>query len=342
MSVSSFLRILRWLLVPSAAFSIGAPEGFAQESGRLQGRVFIEGTRDPVEGAVVRLDPPMYQADGFSLETMAKTVETVTDSGGRFAFTFLRSGLWEATVSAEGYFDTLGRIEVTQILSKRCSPTQQRYCKLPIDFYMPPVKSDSELKAETALVDVPDFQLDQAKIDLTAADNAYNAGDFRTALAGYNQLISAWPHWYLLHQEIGDAHRGLSEFEEALASYERFLIAEPDNEGVKRKIPRTKLLMGDLDAAGELVAAGGDASREDHYNLGEVEFEKGNIDVAAGWYEKAVAADPTWEWPVFKLGMVALNQGDIEGAKARFQKVIDLAPDSEAGAQAKATLTALP
>ena len=342
MSVSSFLRILRWFLVPAAAFVICPPEAFAQEQGRLQGRVFIEGTRDPVEGAVVRLDPPMYQANGFDLETMAKTVETVTDSGGRFAFTFLRSGLWETTISAEGYFDTLGRIEVTQILSKRCSLTQQRYCRQPIDFYMPPVKSGSELKAETALVDVPDFQLDQAKIDLTAADNAYNAGDFRTALAGYNKLISAWPHWYLLHQEIGDAHRGLAEFEEALASYERFLIAEPDNEGVKRKIPRTKLLMGDLDAAGELAAAGGAASREDHYNLGEVEFEKGNIDVAADWYEKAVAADPAWEWPVFKLGMVALNQGDIEGAKARFQKVIDLAPDSEAGAQAMATLTALP
>ena len=82
MSVSSFLRILRWFLVPAAAFVICPPEAFAQEQGRLQGRVFIEGTRDPVEGAVVRLDPPMYQANGFDLETMAKTVETVTDSGG--------------------------------------------------------------------------------------------------------------------------------------------------------------------------------------------------------------------------------------------------------------------
>ena len=75
---------------------------------------------------------------------------------------------------------------------------------------------------------------------------------------------------------------------------------------------------------------------------GEVAFQKGNVDDAAGWYKKSAAADPSWESPVFKLGMVALNRGDIEGAKVLFQKVIDLAPDSEEGAQAKATLAALP
>ena len=337
-----FLRLLKLFVVPVAVFVACTSEAFAQDSGRLQGRVFIEGTRDPVAGALVHLEPPEYQPDGVTKETLATPVETLTDDDGRFFFIYLRSGLWHANITAEGYFNAVGRLEVTQTRTMKCSPTQERLCKAPIEFDLPPVKSGAELKVEAAFadLDIPDYELEQAKLDLTAADDAYNAEDFRTAIDGYNKLISDWPEWYLLHQEIGDSHRQLGEFEEALASYERFLLAEPDNAVVQRKIPRTKLLMGDFEAAGDL--AEGAASREDFYNLGEVEFQKGETAVAADWYDKAVAADPTWEQPVYKLGMVALNEGDVEGAKARFQQVIDMAPDSESGAQAKAMLAALP
>ena len=103
--------------------------------------------------------------------------------------------------------------------------------------------------------------------------------------------------------------------------------------------------MGDFEAAGaELAAAasGLDASKEDLYNLGELEFAKGAVDTAAEWYEKAAMVDPNWEKPVFKLALVALNKGDMDTAKAHFQKVVELAPNSEEGAQASATLAALP
>lgn len=339
-----FLRLLRVFLVFVAVLSICAPEAFAQDSGRLQGRVFVEGTRDPVAGAAVHMEPPEFQPDGVTRETLATPVDTTTDDNGNFIFIYLRSGLWQLNVSAEGYFDTVAKLEVTQTRTMQCTPTQERFCKQPLLFWMSPVKSGADLKVEAALVNiaVPDVELEQAKADLTAADAAYNAEDFRTAIDGYNKLLVQYPEMYVLLHDIGDAHRAAGQFEEAIVSYERFLLAEPDNEAVQRKIPRTRLLMGELDAAADLIAAGGDASREDLYNLGEVEFQKGNTDVAAEWYEKAVAADPTWEQPVYKLGMMALNQGDIEGAKARFQQVIDMAPDSESGTQAQAMLAALP
>ena len=340
MSVSCLLRCV---LPAAAVFSLGAPEGFAQEEGRMQGRVFLEGTREPVAGAVVRADPPMFRPDG-TREDMAKPVETVTDDTGRFALTWIRSGIWDTTVAAEGFFDSVLRIEVTQGRSHACSRTEQQNCKGPIEFHMARVKSEAALEVEQVLgqVEVPNFELEQATADLTAADAAYNSRDYRTAIAGYDKLLATWPQMTALHQDIGDAHRQLVEFEEAIAAYDRFRAAEPDNAAIERKIARTRLLMGDLDAAEDLAAMGGAASREDLYNLGEVEFHKGNIAAAAGWYEKAVAADPSWQRPVFKLGLVALNRGEIEGAKTQFQKVIDLAPDSEEGAQAKAMLAALP
>ena len=103
--------------------------------------------------------------------------------------------------------------------------------------------------------------------------------------------------------------------------------------------------MGDFEAASaELAAAasGLSASREDLYNLGELEFANGAIDAAAGWYEKATAVDPAWGKPLFKLALVALNKGDTETAKQYFQQVVDVDPSSEEGAQAQATLAALP
>ncbi len=186
---------------------------------------------------------------------------------------------------------------------------------------MAPLKSGAELKVEQALatVEIPDDVLEQAKVDLLAADAAYNSKDYRTAIGGYNKVMATYPQITSLHQDIGDAHRALAEFANAIAAYERFMAAEPEDEAIERKIARTKLLAGDLGAAQDLAAAGGEASREDLYNLGEVAFNKGDIDDDAGWYEKAVAADPSWAPPIYKLGFVALNKGDLERAKSLFQ-----------------------
>ena len=327
----------------AAILLLGPPEGLAQEEGRIQGRVFIEGTRDPVAGAFVRADPPLFGLDGDRLQ-QAEPMETVTDGNGRFALAWMRSGIWNTMVSAEGYEDAWLRIEVRQRGSNACTPTKMQQCLQPIEFYMVRLKVDAveEVAEALAEVDVGSPEVDRAVADLTAADAAYNRQDYRTAIDGYSRLLATWPQMTTLHQDIGDAHRALAEFEEAIAAYERYRAAEPDDEAIERKIARAQLLMGDLAAARDLAAAGGDASPEDLYNLGEVAFSEGDVAAAAGWYEKSATADPEWPPPVFKLGMVALNRGDIEGAKALFRQVVDIAPDSEEAAQAQGILSALP
>ena len=110
---------------------------------------------------------------------------------------------------------------------------------------------------------------------------------------------------------------------------------------VDTAVARLRANMGDPSAVEDLISSG-NAAREDFYNLGETAFAQGNNDDAVGWYERAAAADPAWVLPVFKLGLVALNQGDIEGAKAHFARAVELAPDSPEGAQAQAVLSQLP
>lgn len=330
-------------LCAAAVLSLGPLPGFAQDVGRIQGRVFIEGTREPVAGAHVRADPPLFGPDGDRLQS-AEALETITDADGRFALTWMRSGIWNTMVSAEGYEDALLRIEVTQGGSNACTPTKMQRCIQPIEFYLVRLKVDAAEKVDAVLagLDVEDQELARAVAELSAADDAYNRQDYRTAIDGYTLLLARWPQMTTLHQDVGDAHRALAQFDEAIAAYERYRAAEPDDDAVERKIARVELLAGNLDAAGDLAAAGGAASREDLYNLGEVAFSRGDVDAAAGWYEKSAAADPAWPSPVFKLGMVALNRGDVEGARALFQKVVELAPDSEEGTQARGILAALP
>ena len=75
--------------------------------------------------------------------------------------------------------------------------------------------------------------------------------------------------------------------------------------------------------------------------MGELAFARGDTEEAAGWYEKAHMKDLTWGKPLFKLGLVALNTGDIETAVGFFEQVVDAEPDSEDATQARAVLQQL-
>ena len=180
---------------------------------------------------------------------------------------------------------------------------------------------------------------------LSAADALYKAEDWEGAIAGYEALLEKLPMLTNLHLQIGNALRAMGNYDEAIAAYERLKAADPSNTEANTEIARTKMAMGDFEAASEELAAVAsrlDASREDLYNLGELEFAKGAVDEAAAWYEKAAMVDPNWGKPLFKLALVALNRGDTATAKELLQKVIDVDPDSEESAQAAATIAALP
>ena len=90
-----------------------------------------------------------------------------------------------------------------------------------------------------------------------------------------------------------------------------------------------------------LADAADGASREEFWNAAETAFAGGDVDVAAGLYEKAHQADPAWGKPLFKLALVALNKGDIETAVTYFEQVLEVDPDSEEGAQAKTLIPQL-
>ena len=97
-------------------------------------------------------------------------------------------------------------------------------------------------------------------------------------------------------------------------------------------------------AAAPAVADAGDVgnSREELFNQGEAEFAAGNSAAAAEWFERAHERDRRWVLPLYRLGLVALNLGDIEGAKDWLQQAVDADGNSAEGQQAAAILASLP
>lgn len=313
----SFSHVYRGPLVVALLLTVAVSSAAAQaRSGRMTGRV-VDDAGEALSNAAI-----LAETNG------RPPIEGATDDGGRFSLIGFTSGQWRVTVTLEGYEVPPQVVQVSQSGAASANFTMARI-----------LSGFERLLGEEALDGLDATALEA---DLQAADDAFDAQDFDTAIAGYSELLSALPTLTYLHLSIGSAHRAKGDYEMALASFEQ-LSGDPDRgEQAKVEIARTRLAMGDLDAAAGIAGAGADASREDLYNLGEVDFARGDVDAAAGWYEKATMVDPNWEKPWFKLALVALNKGDMETAKENFQKVVAIAPDSEDGVQAQATLSALP
>jgi tetratricopeptide (TPR) repeat protein len=310
-------------LVIMLAAGVLASTALAQGAGgRLRGTV-MDDKGNPFEGATLILVNPAASPP---------RLEQMTDDRGRFTMLGIASGNWALTVEAEGYHPH----STTVTLRQGENP--------PFRVALARIKHPLELALGEAALEGLDPEALEA--EFTAAEEAMNNQQWEQAITRYRSVLSKLPMMTNLNIQIGGALRQLGQYEEAIAAFEAAAAGDPQLEpDVETEIARTRMAMGDFDAAGSALASAADsagATREDLYNLGELEFANGNMDAAADWYQKAAAIDPTWGKPLFKLGLVALNQGDIEAAKGLFSQVVETDPNSEEGAQARATLDALP
>ena len=300
-----------------------APLALAQ-GGMLAGRVTDAETGEPMAGVTVLFDNHVPSARVTPSEARTE----LTDDSGNYTLLGLASGSWNMTMSFEGYQDNPGQVTIRN----------GRNTPINIELDRVPHPLEVALGAEA----LAGLDAEALGAQLDAADAAYDNQQWEEALAGFNALLETLPTMVQLQLSIGATLQQLGRYEEAITSYQAAAAADPSVQAnVESAVLRLRVAMGDLSAAEEL-AAGGGAVREDLYNLGEVEFAQGNVDGAAEWYEKAVAADPNWVLPLFKLGLVSLNKGDIEGAKSYFAQVVEKDPTSAEGTQAQAVLGQLP
>ncbi len=74
---------------------------------------------------------------------------------------------------------------------------------------------------------------------LSRANDAYGAGDFAAAIAGYRALLDAGHDHPLLHYDLGNAYLRDGELGRAIASYRRAAAGAPRDQDVRRQ-PRLR------------------------------------------------------------------------------------------------------
>jgi len=312
-------QFLRSCMLVTLVFSFASATAAAQ-GGMLAGKVINSSTGEPIPNAIVVLENP---------EANPPRLEQQTDSVGGFTMLGLNSGQWSVSAEADGFQPNPGRIRIRQGRNPD------------IEVEMDRVLSQLELRYGNEALGGMDPEALQAEID--AANAAYENEEWAEAISSFEAILAKFQAYTDAHIMIGNSHLEQGQNEEAIAAYETAIEADPGVASVVNpQIARVRMAMGDFEGAGSILAETGTASREDLYNLGEVEFAKGDVDNAKDYYEQANQADPNWEKPLFKLALVALNKGDIPTAKGFFEQVVEKAPDSEEGVQARATLDALP
>lgn len=307
----------------------------AQGQGRVSGQV-VDENGNPLAGVRITARNPAANPPEFVTET---------ERDGRWAILGLVSGQWmflaectgacgDTNGSARGYSPSQGPSRITQTRNP------------PVDFELLRIRHPlAQMLGDDAVAGI---DLDAIDAQTTAADNAFNSGNYQDSIGGYEAVLAQLPALTNLHFNIGNAYSQMQDHDAAVAAFDRALAADPQNEDVQIARARTRLAGGTADEADrqllENAATSLSASREDLYNQGEQAFSRGDVDGAAEWYERANMVDPNWGKPLFKLALVALNKGDMATAKEYFQRVVDANdPTSQAeAAQAQATLNALP
>lgn len=180
---------------------------------------------------------------------------------------------------------------------------------------------------------------------MTLAHAALNAAKLLSdwkAVSTFARNI-AWIYFYQ-----GDYLRALHWAEEALSATtkteDQLLIA-----AAKRSLGTVELRLGNFDRSEQLLMdvlkISGEFADDDYgiyskgfaqYGLGDLEYERGNIDNAGDWYQKALV---TWQDPVRKdpirhislalngLGFVALKEKKYHDAKRLFMEAVQSAEE---------------
>jgi superkiller protein 3 len=123
-------------------------------------------------------------------------------------------------------------------------------------------------------------------------------------------------------------------------------VPDGDTNADKAKIEIGMTLLEKNDLAGAeaalmSVAQSTSANKEVFYNLGEVKFAKGETEEAVKYYQRASDIDPNWGKPLFKLGLAKLQKADTAGTLEIMNKLIQVDPNSQEAAQAKALIEQL-
>ena len=295
---------------------VAASATFAQVrgKGRLQGTVTDAGTSKPIEGATVTLTP----AEGSTQPIVVKT-----NAKGRWSALGLTNGAWNVDIEAKGYDTSRGSVSVSEYQ------------------VMPPVNTGLNAaapKQEEAAVStapgVPQEVVDAVNLgqELMAAEK------YKEAVVEFEKAMPALPENMSLKQVTAQAYYKAGDVKKAIELLEVVTKSPESNNGLVLLLTNLYLENGQLDEAKALLGTLPPDAITDptvYMNIGILFLNKNNPAEAVNYLTSAVDMDMTRADTLYYRGLAYLQQKKNKEAKADFEKVLQLSPDSPEGRDAK-------
>lgn len=173
----------------------------------------------------------------------------------------------------------------------------------------------------------------EANLSASIAQSSLAAArhDFTQALEWAERAVAIAPEDSDAKAVLGDAQLELGRYDEAFSTFQTMIDLRPDLAAYSR-VSYALELQGNIDAAitameaaEQAASAPSDAAFAAH-QLGELEWNRGNVDAALDHYRRALQRDPGYVRSEAALARAAYFAGNGEEAIDRYEAIIERLP----------------
>jgi len=350
-----FLLIAVILSVVTAA----AVSAQVRGRGRLQGTVTDKNTGKPIEGAKVTVS----LASGETVPIVSKT-----DSKGHWSALGLTSGQWNIDIVAAGYQVTRGSAGVSEMNPNPAIQTamvpeekQEAAPAVAATPLIPKEAADAITEGQKLLKihagDTVTSTDTTAPGSSTAVSHQVTADEARDAIkravADFEKALpmvpTDKPEAKTIHDQLtqvmAQAYYRAGDLPKAIGMLESITAADPANTNAAALLANLYLQNGQLDAGKALLEKLPPDTIKDstvYVNVGILFLNKKTPADAVTYFTKAITMEPKMGDAYYYRGLAYAQLKKTAEARADFQQVLTLAPDSPEAKDAKTMLAALP
>jgi len=327
--------------------------------GRLQGNVTDKNTGKPVVGAQIVISLPNGRTAPITVKS---------DSRGHWSAIGMTSGVWNIDITANGYVTSRGTANVSEAggmtpaintpLEPQAAPQPQETA----------VQTAPSVPQEAVNLIKEGQQLLNAKAgdvitDATGATHTVGQDELKSnaqkAVADLQQALPQVPDTTPELKEVrnqimnvmAQAYYRAGDTPNAIATLQKLdeadpMPATPDAAHMTRDVLLANLLLenGQLDQGRALLDKLPPNAITDptaYINIGILFLNKKNPADASTYFSKAISMDPKRADTYYYRGLAEVQMKKNKEAKADFEQVVSLAPDSSEAKDAKALLASL-